>query len=149
MAVGIAAVGWLSLHRDPALRTHDFGTDPGPALVPRLLLAALAIGGVALMAHGGFGLTRRGPRNPAVAGGPRRFLWPILFVASLLVYQRALALAGYPAATVAFCAAWILVLTWRENRLTVRSAGLGVGAAVVVTAAIYYVFKGFVRVPLP
>jgi len=149
VAVGIAAVGWLSLDRDPALRTHDFGTDPGPALVPRLLLVALAIGGAALMVHGGFGLTRRGPRAPMAAEGARRFLWPTLFVASLLVYQRALPLAGYPAATFAFCAAWILVLTRREGWLTVRSAGVGVGAAVVITAAIYHVFKGFVRVPLP
>jgi hypothetical protein len=57
---------------------------------------------------------------------------------------------GYPAATLGFCAAWMLVLTGRyQGRLTARSAVLAVAAAIAITGAIYYVFKGFVRVPLP
>jgi hypothetical protein len=44
----------------------------------------------------------------------------------------------------------MLVLTGRyQGRLTARSAVLAVAAAIAITGAIYYVFKGFVRVPLP
>lgn len=103
-----------------------------------------------LVVQGAWGLARR----PGAAGGPglglRRFLWPAAFVASLLVYRQVLPAVGYPAATLGFCAAWILVLTGRyQGRLTARSAALSVAAAVAITGALYYVFKGFVRVPLP
>lgn len=118
--------------------------------MPRLLLAALGIGGAVLAVQGAWRLTRRPGAAAGPASEPRRFLWPAVFVASLLVYQRVLPVAGYPVTTLAFCAAWILVLTGRyQGRLTPRSAGLAVTAAVAITAAIYYVFKGFVRVPLP
>jgi hypothetical protein len=105
---------------------------------------------VVLVVQGAWGLARR----PGAAGGPglglRRFLWPAAFVASLLVYRQVLPAVGYPAATLGFCAAWLLVLTGRyQGRLTARSAALSVAAAVAITGAIYYVFKGFVRVPLP
>lgn len=153
--LGVVAAGWLSLHRDPALLSHDFGSDPGPALVPRLLLAALALGGGALALQGAWalaaGASRRG-RAPAAGAGARagRLGWPILFVVSLLAYQQALPLVGYRGATVAFCGAWMLVLTRRwEGRWRLRSVGLAVVAALAVTGAIYYVFKGLVRVPLP
>jgi Tripartite tricarboxylate transporter TctB family len=149
VALAVVGAGWLSLDRDPSLATHDFGSDPGPALVPRLLLTALGVGGVVLVVQGAWSLARRSAAaGPAL--GPRRLLWPAAFVASLLVYRQVLAAAGYPAATLGFCAAWMLVLTRRyQGRLTARSAALSVAAAVAITGAIYYVFKGFVRVPLP
>jgi hypothetical protein len=118
--------------------------------VPRLLLAALGTGGIVLVVQGAFSLAR----GPATAAGPAlrpgRLLWPAAFVASLLVYREVLPAVGYPAATLGFCAGWMLVLTRRyQGRLTARSAALSVAAAIAVTGAIYYVFKGFVRVPLP
>jgi hypothetical protein len=149
--LALVAAGWLSLRRDPALATFDFGGDPGPLLVPRLLLAALGIGGAALVAHGAWRVSRRtaGPagRRPVVE--PRRVAWPAAFVASLVVYQQLLPAAGYLAATFAFCAGWILVLGWRRGTLTAGSGLAGVAAAAGITASIYAVFKLFVRVPLP
>jgi hypothetical protein len=149
--LAIAAGGWLSLRRDPALATFDFGSDPGPLLVPRLLLAALAIGGAALAGHGAWRRWRPRPGAGEAAAAPARrgVLWPLAFVAALLAYQRLLPVAGYPAATLAFSAAWILLLTWRRGALTPRSAALGLLAAGLITGAIYVVFKGLVRVPLP
>jgi hypothetical protein len=149
--LAVVAAGWLALRRDPALATFDFGSDPGPLLVPRLLLAALGIGGAALVVQGGWQVSRRpgGLPAPCPAVEPQRVLWPASFVASLVAYQQILPAAGYLAATFTFCAAWILVLGWRWGTLTARSALAGVVGAGAITASIYGVFKLFVRVPLP
>lgn len=153
VALAITAAGWLSLRRDPTLATYDFGSDPGPALVPRLLLAALGIGGAILAGHGAWRLARPPGAPPGSRGARprlRRLLVPALFVASLFLYQHALPLAGYRAATVAFCVVWIVLLTWRrDERLTLRLGAVSVGSAALVTAGIYVVFRVFVRVPLP
>jgi len=80
----------------------------------------------------------------------RPALRPAAFVASLSVYLGAMPRLGFIAATLLFGAGWIAALTPEEDRRPrPRFLGRTAGAALVITAALYYVFKGFVKVPLP
>ncbi len=147
--LGLAAVGLRALARHPDLVAYDFGADPGPGLLPRLLLWALAAGGGVLLAQGIWTLVRSG--RPEVAPGwGRPLVLPALFALSLAGYVAALKPAGFRAATAVFATLWILVLTRQGgDRLSIRAAAGAVAAAAGITAAVYYVFKGFVKVPLP
>jgi hypothetical protein len=160
--VGLAAVGLVSLKRNPDLAAYEFGADPGPGLFPRLLLWALLAGGVALAGGAAMSLVRARPR-PGTSGSvlrtrsgvpwiaaPGRFFLPVLFVGSLAAYILALRSLGFRAATAAFAAAWIFVLArQQEGRWSARWAGLAFAGGVLTAAVIYAVFKGFVKVPLP
>ncbi|MDQ7842181.1 MAG: tripartite tricarboxylate transporter TctB family protein [Armatimonadota bacterium] len=150
LVVGI--VGLAALGRNATLTSFDFGTDPGPALLPRVLLLFLLGGGAVLIL---LGVARLGP---ALAGLPevghslalRAYIRPAAFAASLSVYLVALPRLGFIAATLLFGAGWIAVLTPGEDRgPALRFLAQSVAAALVITAALYYVFKGFVKVPLP
>ena len=149
MALAIAAGGWLSLRADRTLRTFDFEEDPGPALVPRLLLIALAAGGLLLAGHG---LRRMpGPRpRPGGGRGWGALALPAGFVASLAAYLAVLPRLGYRGATLLFCLAWIVTLSGLgRDRLTPRDWAVAVASAGLVTGSLYYLFRVFVRVPLP
>lgn len=151
--LAIVAVGWHSLATNETLATYDFGTDPGPALMPRLLLWVLGLGAVGLVGTGAWqlGHARGG------GGGRRadrrlvdRLVLPGLFVLTLAVYLRALAPLGFRAATFLFCAAWTVALTWRfDGRLGRGPTAVALVSAGLITAGIYLVFKVFVKVPLP
>jgi hypothetical protein len=147
-----AAGGWWSL-AGSAPTGYDFDADPGPALVPRLLLAALGAGGAVLAGLGLRGLRRaagaRQASTPGLArGGPP--LLPALFVATLAGYLVILPALGYLAATLLFSAGWILALAGRErSRAGPRAWALALGGGLAVTLTLYGIFRGFVRVPLP
>jgi hypothetical protein len=149
VALAIASGGWLSLRADRTLRTFDFGEDPGPALVPRLLLIALAVGGLLLAGHG---LRRMRGRRRRDGGGPGwgALALPTAFVASLAAYLAALPRLGYRVTTLLFCLAWIAALSGLgRDRLTPRDWAVAIASAGLVTGSLYYVFRVFVRVPLP
>jgi hypothetical protein len=147
--VGLAAVGLRALARHPDLTAYDFGAAPGPGLLPRLLLWALAAGGGALMAGAIWTLVRSGRPGISRVGG-RRWVLPALFALSLGGYVAVLRTVGFLATTAVFAALWILVLTRHGGeQLSVRTGARAVAAAVGITAAVYYVFTGFVKVPLP
>jgi hypothetical protein len=151
----VAGVGLRALAATTAaLEGFDIGTDPGPALMPRLLLWALGAGGLWLAGFGGWRFA--GARRQLGAGstGQRsdltRYTVPVLFALSLVAYVRGLFVAGFAVVTFVFCFAWIVVLTRQiEGQFEWRRALASAGAALAITAVVYYVFHGFVRVPLP
>lgn len=148
----VGVVGLLSLKRNATLTTFDFGTDPGPALVPRLLLLALLVGGIGLI---GLGVTRTVTTGIGAVAGLRRATLRhhavlIGFMLSLAVYLGALPRMGFVWATLVFTASWIAILTRTAGHpFRPRDVLTAIVAAAVITAAVYYVFKGFVKVPLP
>jgi hypothetical protein len=151
----VAGVGLRALTAATrALEGFDIGTDPGPALMPRLLLWVLGAGGVWLTVLGGWRLVNSRRRRDVAPAAPlvdlRRYAVPTVFALSLVIYVWGLFSAGFTAVTAAFCFAWIVVLTHQiEGRLGWQRTLTSAGAAIAITAAVYYVFKGFVRVPLP
>ena len=150
LLLGIGIVGWIALRRNATLTRFDFGTDPGPALLPTLLLIALLAGGAALVVLGGVRLRAAAPPRASRPLTLRPFARPAAFVASLVVYLIALPHLGFIVATPLFGAGWIAALTPPADRRSgLRSLARSAAAALVITAALYYVFKGFVKVPLP
>ena len=131
----------------PALWTGDHGADPGPGLLPIMVLTALSLGSLVLL---GAGLRQ------AVAGGMASGRWskmtegslrPAIFVLTLLIYVSAISFAGFAAASAVFCFAWIGALG--ASAIGGRGPWLQalVGAAIGVTL-IYFVFVYLIRVPL-
>jgi len=159
LVLAVAAVGLAWLRGNETLTAYDFGTDPGPALFPRLLLQALGLGGLVLLARALWGLAairrRGGVRTDRAAGaGWRRAawgaLWPAVFLLSLAAYLAALPRLGFVPATTAFALAWILVLTRRQDRrLGLRAVAAAIVAALAISLLTAAVFEGFVQVPLP
>lgn len=149
--LAVTAAGWMSLRANRTLAMFDFGTDPGPALMPRLLLAGLGAGGLALAGRAAWRLVRSGGLRGGLAARSWAppLLWPAVFVASLVIYLAGLSVVGFRPATFAFCTAWVFALARRWGRPPVRAAVLALAAAAMITGAVYSVFKGFVKVPLP
>lgn len=161
IAVGLfilawACVGWISIAGNPQIFA-DKGLDPGPSLLPIIVLSVLSIGGLAILANGGIGLLRTRMLKKAERPGFARILRPHLVPAVLLVtmvaYPTLMQAVGYTTATVVFVLGWILALTdWR--RLTDGRARLGAAFGAVFTTAIVaaLLYAGFVVVihaPLP
>jgi hypothetical protein len=140
-------------HLTAGRRLHrDYWPDPGPALLPELLLLVLLLGGAALLIGAGL----RAARLRAVPGfrPDGTFLaaiaYPILLMATLTLYVVVLRAAGFPAATLAFAALWCVVLAVREGgRPRPLRVALWLGQAAAITLAIYYVFRVMLGVPLP
>lgn len=150
--VALGIVGLDSLARHPILTTFDFGTDPGPGLVPRLLLLALLGGGSVLVVLGAVRLWAGRTDLPTVMGRITlgRHTSVIAFGLLLAAYIWALPRFGFVPVTLVFAVVWMAGMTAASGGgMRLRQAGSLMAAAVVITAALYYVFKGFVKVPLP
>ena len=160
--VAAAGVGAFSLLGNDELTAFDYGADPGPGLVPELLLAVLGAFAVGLVLRGFFGLRRaapepgRGGDSPAggetghIASGVRRSATPSLLVATLLVYALGLPAAGFVTATIVFTLLWSILLGRQEaGKLAFGSTTLFAVEALAITAGVYAVFAWLIKVPLP
>lgn len=141
--------GWWSLRATPALFADEYGVDPGPGLLPRIVLTLLTLGALALIVNG----LRRLMSGPAEPGHWDRLrhgtLVPAIFVASLAVYVPAIDLLGYVPASVVFAFAWMAFLGYRsrggEHIPALLQAGFG---TVIGVALIYLVFVHLIGVPV-
>lgn len=144
-----SVVGWWSFFTTPALYRDDYGVDPGPGLLPVIVLAALSLGALLLIATGA--------RQLATEPGDERYwqrlgdgaLVPMLFVASLLVYVAVMSAIGYLLASglLAFC--WIAGLGFRHRAGTTRAIALTAAAATLIgVGAIFVVFVVLIGVPV-
>ena len=142
-----STAGWWSFVRTPALWSADYGVDPGPGLLPMIVLTALSAGSLLLIASG---------LRHAIAGGMGAGRWtdmangalrPAIFVLTLLIYVSAIRVAGFALASAIFGFAWIGALG--ASAIGGRGPWLQalVGTAVGVVL-IYVVFVYLIRVPL-
>ena len=164
-----AACAWSLLGNDE-LTAFDYGADPGPGLVPELLLVVLGSFAAALALKGLVGLRRaarearetdrRGtPPGAGATGGDtsgrtasdvRRGTYPSLLVATLLLYALGLPVAGFVAATVVFTGLWSILLGRQEaGELAIGSSALFAIEALAITSGVYVVFAWLIKVPLP
>jgi hypothetical protein len=141
--------GWSSFLTTPALHTDDYGVDPGPDLLPYIVLVTLSLGAVLLIGAG----LRRSFAEP----GDNRY-WrqlfdgsvaPALFVVSLIVYVVAIDAIGYLISSVIVAFAWMTVLGLRDRdgptTAVVTKAAL---ATAIGIGAIYVVFVYLIGVPV-
>ena len=149
--LGATAAGAGSLLGNETLHEFDFGADPGPGLVPSLLLVLLGVCAAALVLRAIFGPWRRIPTSvPGNAPGVRRIAYPTLLVATLCLYALGMPAVGFLPATLAFTCLWSVLIGRQETGApTIGSALLWMGEALAITAAVYVVFAWFIKVPLP
>lgn len=149
--VGVTLAGFWSLRTNETIATFDFGTDPGPALFPRLLLSALGVSSLAVLGAAGWRLRRAvEPRRSASARPRGRAWWVLSFVATLTAYVFAMPAVGFLPATLTFSVFWTVLLRYQDvKRFEARSILRSVLAAAALTGAIYLLFVTGVRVPLP
>ncbi len=141
--------GWWSVATTPALSSDEYGVDPGPGLLPRLVLTMLSLGALTLIGNG----MRRmlsGPAEPGYWDRLRRgTLVPAVFVASLAIYVPAIGVLGYVPASALLAAAWMTFLGYRsrEDGPTSPLLQAGVGTAIGV-GLIYLIFVHLIGVPV-
>lgn len=161
VAVGLfilvwACVGWIALPGSPRL-FDDTGLDPGPALLPLVVLTTLSVGGLAILVTGIVGLLRAAPRTETphapLAMRLHPHLVPAALLATLAAYPSVMQGIGYTAATAIFVLGWILALTaWRhlpDRNARVLAAVVALGAAAAVVALLYASFVVVIHAPLP
>jgi len=150
--LGVSALGTLSVATNPRITGMDWGVDPGPGLVPGLLLALLALGALGLVLRGGVGLGRsRGQPGAGVAPAALRpYLLPAAMVLLLIVYNQAMSALGFVRATALFACLCSILIAWQEGRRR-DPAGLllFVAEGLAITAFMYVVFERVIGVPLP
>ena len=143
------AAGWWSVTRTPALTSDDYGVDPGPGLLPTLVLTILSLGALILMAEG----IRRILLEPAREGYwlelRRHTGTPMLFVGSLLVLVPAIEFIGFLPSSGIFAFLWMVVLGYRSGegapgaQLPLAGAGTLIGIGLI-----YFVFVYLIGVPI-
>ncbi len=140
-------VGWWSFARTPALWSGDYGADPGPGLLPMLVLAILSAGSMLLVAAG--------VRHSIVASTAKEYwrevsrgsMRPAILVLTLLIFVSAIGVLGFAISTIFFCFAWMFVLGYAVSgkKAAVLQAAIGTGVGVTL---VYVVFVYLIGVPL-
>jgi hypothetical protein len=145
--IGVAGLLWR-----PAIWQDDYGLDPGPGLLPLIVIAGLLLGGAILLIRGARHLARE-PRE-IVKAELREEREPTLISAALLVsvivYVLALKSIGFIPTTLVFATVWITAVFLRDGADNLlRTSAISLAAAAAITAAVYVVFQRLIGVPLP
>lgn len=142
-------VGWWSVFTNDELWSDDYGLDPGPGLLPKLILSALTLGGFVILLRGVIALSRtRLPRFDWDAFA-REAKNPALLVGSLLLYVPVIFRIGFVSASAVFAFGWMLGLGLQGRRRAPTALWLQaiLGTAIGV-GLIYVVFVRLIGVPL-
>jgi hypothetical protein len=145
-------VGLIQINTDPLLRGVDFGPDPGPAFVPRVLLYLLIAGGLGQLVIAAAAAYRGGGFAPDAEFAPRRLVVPALLLLSVTLYAVLLPSFGYLASTLIFALLWLPMIGLIDNSLPkspLLSMALIIGEAVAIAGLLYLVFRYLILVPLP
>ncbi len=128
-------------------RLHDdYGAEPGPALLPELLLAALALIGVALLLRGLWTgravlLARHEQIEPGDGKDGRASLFVFALLAAAMFAQSAIGVG----VAIAILGAVLAVFLARQERRPLPRAVL---EGVLVAGALYAMFRFVLSVPL-
>lgn len=149
LSAGAAVLGGIN-HFSQGGRLHDdYGAEPGPALLPELLLSALAVVGVLLLLRGLLARRSAIPKaavSPVAQGDgaaaqPGRAFATLGAVIGFALLQGGI---GFGAAACMLAAVLTAALGAGEGRSLPRSAAEGVAVA----AVLYAVFRYLLSVPL-
>ena len=141
--------GWWSVATSPALSADEFGVDPGPGLLPRLVLTMLTLGSLTLIGNGVRRMLSE-PTEPGYWDGLRRgTLVPGVFIVSLAIYVPAIGVLGYVPSSAILAATWMTVLGYRHPENAPLSPLLQAGTGTVIgVGLIYLIFVHLIGVPV-
>jgi hypothetical protein len=149
----LAAGGLAVSHFRQGGRLHrDYGMDPGPALVPELLLVILALLGGMLLVRVLARSFSEGIQPFGIGSAARLegYIYPVGLLASLVMYMVVLYRTGFIAASAVLAVVWSILLAMQAGRRLSVPALLSLSAqGVAITAMVYLVFRYLLRVPLP
>lgn len=144
-----AVVGWISILTNVQIVGVDFGLDPGPGLMPTIVLSILSAGSLSLIAFGLVGLTKDQLRPIAWRSVAHQVVMPLLLVGSLLGYVPLIRWLGFPLANVLYAAVWMIILSTADLRRDPVRALLPILLGTVIgVGLIYFVFIYWIGVPL-
>lgn len=149
----VSAIGAWSLSANKFITTVDYGNDPGPGLLPALLIGLLALSSIAMMAMAGTKLLRlhRSGVEPGLLDGTGRFwIVPVLMIVTLLVYSQSMTWLGYLEATAVFALFWTVGLGLQDTgRPEPGRLVLWLVEGAAICAGVYAVFAWLIKIPLP
>ena len=150
---GIGLIGFSDIYGNAKLmNTLGQGPDPGPALLPLVVLGLLILGGGVLLLKGLVGWALYRPRNDKAA--PRdtaifsRHAHAAALLASLLVLPSVVMWLGFMTATWLFAAPWLVWLEYRRSRSRRRALLLGITTAALLALSLHLIFITLLGVAL-
>jgi hypothetical protein len=149
----LSAVGAWSISANKFIIGVDYGNDPGPGLLPAILLVLLALSSIAMMALAGLKLLRR--RDGGTETGPSgkagtTLLVPALMVVTLLVYAQSMTWLGFLETTATFAVFWTIAIGVQDfGRPDGRRVAIWLLEAAAICFGIYAVFAWLIKIPLP
>ena len=142
-------VGWSVAAGTPALWSDEYGADPGPGLLPAIVLTILSMGSLILFLGG-----IRRLLIERVPPGYWRGLWrhaliPTLLVATLLIYFPAIKIVGFIPASAVFAFGWMVTIGFKNYEGRAKALLLQAAAGTIIgVGLIYFVFVRLIGVPL-
>ncbi|MCB8889182.1 tripartite tricarboxylate transporter TctB family protein [Vreelandella malpeensis] len=146
----VAVVGLIEVTTNARLMdTFGRGPDPGPALLPLIVLSLLLTGGAVLLLKGLAGWTFTPPeadekdaveKDPTETPPPSQHLHAIALLASLAVLPVMISWLGFLLASTLFAAPWLIWLEYRRGVSRRRALLLGVVVAALLAIALHVVF---------
>lgn len=149
----VSAIGIWSLSTNEFVIGVDHGNDPGPGLLPTLLLGLLVLSSVGMMAVAGgklYSLRQAGTDTGSPHNTCRTLIVPALMVITLLFYSQTMEWLGFLETTAVFALFWTIALGMQDfGRPSAGRLALWLVEGIVICAGIYAVFAWFIKIPLP
>jgi hypothetical protein len=144
-----AVIGWWSLATNVQIAGVDFGLDPGPGLLPSVVLWLLSLGSLGLVALGCLRWSQRSEQPIAWWAMARRATVPLLLIASLLAFVPAVRQVGFLPASLAFAIGWMAFLDGKQLRSDPRRSASAIALGTLIgVGLIYLLFIRWIGVPL-
>lgn len=149
----VSLVGMWSLSTNEFVIGVDHGNDPGPGLLPALLLGLLALSSIGMIVVSGgklLRLRRSGANTPLLHKTGRTLIVPALMVVTLLLYSQTMEWLGFLETTAVFALFWVIALGMQDyGRPSSGRLMLWLVEGIVICAGVYAVFAWFIKIPLP
>ena len=143
-----AAAGWYGQLGNAQLG-EEFGLDPGPGLLPSIVLSILTLGALVLLGQGLMERIRTGPLAIDWAELLRGSVAPTLLCLAVAAYLPLIRAMGFIPGTVIYSGLLMMALSRNQLRaapgMTLMSIVIGV---IVCTALTYALFIFWIGVPL-
>lgn len=149
----VSTVGAWSLSTNKFVVGVDYGNDPGPGLLPAILLTLLALSSIVMMGIASVKLLRLRRTETesglhANAGYP--LLVPTLMIIALLAYTLSMTELGFLETTITFAVFWTVAIGVQDyGRPDVWRLAIWLLEGSAICAGVYVVFAWFIKIPLP
>ncbi len=146
-------IGTWGIVTDDFLMEEDYGADPGPSLVPIMLLCVLGLLGIHMTTKACYYILKNSNRVtkiPSITENWITFLIPLTFVCTMFFYTWIIEIIGFIWGTLGFTLLWIFTIGIHDNGLpTKKDILLYFVYSVAMTFFIYYIFVHLIMVQLP